>query len=613
MIKKYHLLIYIILFCSCQKIEYINQKDFSIKNAIYIIRNREGNVNLEYNPEIKFMDTKINLKQNFELIQEKNKINNSDIFYFIKEKNRNILLSAEKNGDKLIVYSNELDINYALWNITPKINDDNKLIYYVQNKKTGCYWELTFSYSNYELKLRKKSDNSLLNKDNEFLFIELYKNVNMNNSELVEKEPIDVLIKYIDLKDEKLNRTGIKTIQKDYEKGEIKYCVRSILQNIPWIRKIYILMPNDEVKYFLPKEQINDKIIYVKDKDLLGFDSENNNAFLCNIYKMKQFGLSENFIYMDDDYFIARPINKSEMFYEEDGEIYPAIITTDFYELDKNFLSQKKEQLINKKYDNDPHSPSGFYIRQKNSQLFLYDIFGNDETRFGKKLIEPAFTHNAIPLKLSDIEELHQLIFERYEYGKLILYSKERSIQDLQFQTLYWDYVKNKYDRKVYKISSKFYELIKLGNILSSTERLFVINTSSRKYRPILFIREKQILEVLFPKKTKYELDEKKIKKKVITTQNNKYINEFFLEKIKEKINSDSLKNKVVLNTHDFLKKIKNYFKNDNVLKKILKEEIQYMKDQCHWQEMINFILVIFFMLLLIYRYSNNKNSSNEF
>ena len=283
MIKKYHLLIYIILFCSCQKIEYINQKDFSIKNAIYIIRNREGNVNLEYNPEIKFMETNDNFKQNFELIQEKNKNNNSDIFYFIKEKKRNTLLSAEKNGDKLIIYSDELDINYALWNITPKINEFNKLIYYVQNKKTGCYWELTFSDNNYKLKLRNKSDSSLLIKENEFLFIELYKNVNMKNSELLEKEPIDVLIKYIDLKDENLNRTGIKSIQKDYENGEIKYCVRSILQNIPWIRKIYILMPNEDVKYFLPKEQISDKIIYVKDKDLLGFDSENNNVFLYNL------------------------------------------------------------------------------------------------------------------------------------------------------------------------------------------------------------------------------------------------------------------------------------------------------------------------------------------
>ena len=81
---------------------------------------------------------------------------------------------------------------------------------------------------------------------------------------------------------------------------------------------------------------------------------------------------------------------------------------------------------------------------------------------------------------------------------------------------------KNKYDRKVYKISSQFYELIKLGKILSGNERLFVINTSSRNYRPILYIREKQILETFFPQKTKYEIDEKKIKRKVIKPQNNK-------------------------------------------------------------------------------------------
>ena len=80
-------------------------------------------------------------------------------------------------------------------------------------------------------------------------------------------------------------------------------------------------MPNDNVIYFLPKEQIKDKIIYIKDKDLLGFDSGSICVFLYNLYKMRQFGLSENFIYMEDDYFIARPINKSEMFYEENGKI----------------------------------------------------------------------------------------------------------------------------------------------------------------------------------------------------------------------------------------------------------------------------------------------------
>ena len=327
---------------------------------------------------------------------------------------------------------------------------------------------------------------------------------------------------------------------------------------------------------------------------------------------MKKFGLSENFILMDDDYFIARPINKNEMFYEENGQIYPAIITSDYYELDKKYLRQKKEQLVQKKSSSDPYSPFGFYIRQKNSQLFLYDIFGNDDTRFGKKLIEPAFTHNAIPAKLSDIEELHNLIFDKYKYGKLMLYAKERSIQDLQFQTLYWDYVKNKYDRKVYKISSQFYDLMKIGKIKNGKERLFVINKSSGNYRPIIFIKEKQILEAFFPNKTKYELDEIKTKGKMISSQNENLINSLLIEKINEKINLDSLKNKIVSNMNDLIKKIKKSANKDNNLKKILKEEIEYMREQCRWQEIINFIFAIFFMLLLIYRYSNIKNINND-
>ncbi len=80
---------------------------------------------------------------------------------------------------------------------------------------------------------------------------------------------------------------------------------------------------------------------------------------------MKQFGLSENFILMDDDYFIAKPINKNEMFYEEDGKIYPAIITSDFYEMNKDLIIQQIEELRKKRQSNNPHAPNGFYISQK--------------------------------------------------------------------------------------------------------------------------------------------------------------------------------------------------------------------------------------------------------
>ena len=93
---------------------------------------------------------------------------------------------------------------------------------------------------------------------------------------LIEKEPIDIVIKYIDLTDKTLNRTGIKQLKKDQDNEELRYSVRSILENIPWVRKIFILMPNEKVKYFKPYEEIKEKIIYVKDKDLLNYDSDNN-------------------------------------------------------------------------------------------------------------------------------------------------------------------------------------------------------------------------------------------------------------------------------------------------------------------------------------------------
>ena len=89
----------------------------------------------------------------------------------------------------------------------------------------------------------------------------------------------------------------------------------------------------------------------------------------------------------------------------------------------------------------------------------------------------------------------------------MILNSKDRSMHDLQFQTLYWGYVKNKYNRKVSKIPSDFYDLMQVNKILLSKKKLFVINTSIRNYSPAVFEREKMILERLFPTKTKYELD----------------------------------------------------------------------------------------------------------
>ena len=198
-------------------------------------------------------------------------------------------------------------------------------------------------------------------------------------------------------------------------------------------------MPNEKVKYFKSPEEIKDKIIYVKDKDLLGFDTASSNLFRFNLFKMKKFGLSENFILMDDDYFIsyfiAQPLNKSDFFYEEDGKILPYLITNEYYEMNKEELQNKLNIYLVNKQSNNIHTETGFDIIQKRTLLFMYKIFGNDDKRYGKKLIQPGFSHNAIPVKISEIEEIYNYINNNYDYAKIFLSSLIRTTYDLHMHT----------------------------------------------------------------------------------------------------------------------------------------------------------------------------------
>ena len=135
------------------------------------------------------------------------------------------------------------------------------------------------------------------------------------DNNLLENTPIDVVYKYIDLRDKNLVRDGIPQIIKDYDNEELRYSIRSVLQNIPWVRKIFIIMPNEKVSFLKEPDEIRDKIVYIRDKDLLGFDSASSITFEHNaLWKLKRFGVTDNFIYMNDDYFIGKSLSKSDFF-----------------------------------------------------------------------------------------------------------------------------------------------------------------------------------------------------------------------------------------------------------------------------------------------------------
>ena len=174
-------------------------------------------------------------------------------FYIIEsiQKNRKKKLAVNLYNDLVFdIINNDTKI---YWNITKIKGGDNE--YLIQNIYNNSY--LYNNFTGKKLGQLNYDENNKINKNFKFILFKLYDEVELKpeHIEYIEKEPVDVLIKYIDLTDKNLNRKGIKQIFKDYDNEELRYCVRSILQNIPWIRKIFILMPNEKVRYFKPKEE----------------------------------------------------------------------------------------------------------------------------------------------------------------------------------------------------------------------------------------------------------------------------------------------------------------------------------------------------------------------
>ena len=280
------------------------------------------------------------------------KINNKANEYFMELlKLKKFIGINETKPDFLSIYDNETLFKKNNTKIIWKLYQINEEEFLIQNKYTKKFWKtkifLNLDCSG-EIKFIKNKNiinSSLIDRSYKFKIEKLYEELRIKEEyvPIIEKEQVDILIKYIDFKDPNLNREGIRQIKKDEDNGELKYSLRSILKFIPWIRKIFILMPNEKVSFLKPKEEISEKIIYVKDKDLLGFDSESSTAFQYALFKLKKFGISDNFILMDDDYFIGKELKKTDFFYFDQniGKVVPIIISKNY-----NYYKIQNKELL---------------------------------------------------------------------------------------------------------------------------------------------------------------------------------------------------------------------------------------------------------------------------
>ena len=105
-----------------------------------------------------------------------------------------------------------------------------------------------------------------------------------------------------------------------FDWGTLKYSMRSVVKFAPWVRKFH-LVTNGQVPYWLDTSSsrvhlvTHQEIFENASSDLPTF---NSNAIEHNLHRIK--GLSEKFIYFNDDVFLGAPVPVDDFIYNWNGQ-----------------------------------------------------------------------------------------------------------------------------------------------------------------------------------------------------------------------------------------------------------------------------------------------------
>lgn len=158
---------------------------------------------------------------------------------------------------------------------------------------------------------------------------------------------------------------------------ELKYALRSVAQYAPWIRRIFIV--TDSARPAWLGEHPNVTIVRSEDffEDVSVLPTHNSHAIESQLHHIK--GLSEHFIYSNDDMFFGRPVSP-DMFFSPGG-------VTKFIEATTRIGLGEPDT-----------TRSGFENAARVNRALLRERFGRVTTRH--------LEHAATPLRVSVLQQL---------------------------------------------------------------------------------------------------------------------------------------------------------------------------------------------------------------
>lgn len=270
------------------------------------------------------------------------------------------------------------------------------------------------------------------------------------------EDKIDFVIPWVDPNDPKWQKdknnysktyTGDKSNKLFNDLDTLKFVLRSIEKNCSWYNKIFLITYGHIPNWLNIKhpnlEIVTHKELYFNIDHLPTFNSQSIEMNLANLK-----GLSEHFIYMNDDFIIMNKINKSRFFinskpvdflshgWVKRGSLFQKLRGRDVWVNSlNNCLS-----LINKKFTtnqllNTSLYHSSYRIQDKISNFLLKHIYRN--------ILWLEHWHHPQPYLLSNIKKVHAEFSKEMDISSS---NKFRSNNDLlQYIYRYWNLASNNF------------------------------------------------------------------------------------------------------------------------------------------------------------------------
>ncbi len=202
-------------------------------------------------------------------------------------------------------------------------------------------------------------------------------------------EPVDAVVLWVDGSDPRLAEKRKKYLNETEltqhrgalstfyaSNNEIRYCVFSILKFAPFVRNIFIVTDNqdpniyEEVQACFPGKASSLKVVDHKEI-FSGYEQYlptfNSTSILSMMWRIK--GLSDNFLFFNDDIFIIRESHPEDWFRNGRPVLRGKWLIAPY----KKMLSNYFKTLINRHLRNNPdYQPKlSFYLRQWNAASLL--------------------------------------------------------------------------------------------------------------------------------------------------------------------------------------------------------------------------------------------------